>query len=398
MKKLIYLDNAATTPVESRVFAAMKPYFSLKYGNPSEFHLLGQEARKAVEESRRKIASFLGAKAEEIVFTSCASESINFSHKGLIEALRHFAPKSFTPHIITSAIEHKAVLETCQHLENSGLAKVTYLPVDQYGLVKVTDLEKAIHTILVSIMYVNNEVGTIQPIAEIGQLLKKVNEQKTKNHQPRTYFHTDATQAIQYLDCQVEKLGVDMLSLTGHKFYAPKGIGALYIKKGTPIRKQQDGGGQEMKLRSGTENVPYIVGLGEAIELISEVKDGQHQKLTELRERLITNILKIPEVYLTGHPQKRVPHIASFVIKGAEGESLILLLSDKKVIASSGSACTSQVLQPSHVLTAMGVAAEVSHGSVRFSLGKNTTIEEIDYVSQILPKIISRLREMAPQI
>lgn len=398
MKKLVYLDNAATTPVDKRVLAAMKPYFFQKYGNPSEFHILGAQSRQVVEESRKIIASFLGAKTEEIIFTSCATESINLSHKGLVEELIYGAAKHFVPHIITSAIEHKAVLETCQHLENLGLAQVTYLPVDKYGVISQDALLRAIkkETVLVSLMYVNNEVGTIQDIPSFGKLIGKINEERQEIKLPRIFFHTDATQAAQYLDCQVDKLGVDLLSLTGHKLYAPKGIGVLYVRKGTPIRRQQDGGGQEMKFRSGTENVPYIVGLGKAVELISKAKD--QQKLAGFRDKLIDNILKLPHVYLTGHPQKRAPHIASFVIEGAEGESLVLMLSDKKIIASSGSACTSQVLQPSHVLTAMGVAAEISHGSIRFSLGKHTTSDDIDYVIYVLPKIVSRLRKMAPEL
>ena len=291
-------------------------------------------------------------------------------------------------HIITSQIEHKAVLETCRHLEKLGLATVSYLPVDQYGLINLSDLEKAIkpETVLVSMMYVNNEVGTIEPIAEISRLLKKVNH--------RIYFHTDATQAIQYLDCRVDKLGVDLLSLTGHKFCAPKGIGALYIRKKTPLVRQQDGGSQEADLRAGTENVPYIVALGKAIASIDQLRVDE---LRILRDKLIEGVLKIAGIKLTGHPSLRAPHIASFVIEGVEGEAVLLHLSDAGIAASTGSACTSGGLEPSHVLTAMGLPAELSHGSLRLSLGPQTTGEEIDYVLTVLPQVIARLRKMAPK-
>jgi cysteine desulfurase len=389
----VYLDHAATTPVDPEVFEAMKPYFLRIYGNASEPHWWGQEARKAIDTARQKVADFLGAKPKEIIFTSCATESINLAHKGLIESQK-------LPHIITSSVEHKAVLETCKHLENLGWAKVTYLPVDKYGLVKVEDVKKAIRpeTVLVSMMYVNNEVGTIQPVAEIGQLLKKVNQLRITNYQLPVYFHTDATQAIQYFDGNVDKLGVDLLSLSGHKIYAPKGVGALYIRKGTPIARQQDGGGQEYRLRAGTENVPYIVALGKAIEQISNFQFPISNKIKKLREQLASGVLEIPGVKLVGHPTKVAPHIATFLVEGAEGEAMLLLLSDKGIAASSGSACTSGLLEPSHVLTAMGISPQLAHGSLRFSLGKDTTQQEIDYVIKILPEVIGRLRKMAPRL
>jgi len=407
MKK-IYLDNAATTAVHPEVIKAILPYFTQKFGNASEPHQWGQEAKMAIEESRRIIANFLGAKPEEIIFTSCATESINLCHKGFVEAVR--SQKGVTPHIITTLIEHKAVLETCKHLEKLGVAEVTYLPVDKYGLVKIEDLKKAIKpdTILVSVMYVNNEVGTIEPIREIGQLIKRVNQSLITNHQPPIYFHTDATQAIQYLDCDVDKLGVDFLSFTGHKFYAPKGIGGLYVRKGTPLVRQQDGGGQEKELRSGTENVPYIVGIAKVLQLTinkpaSRDSFGMQQlttkRITRLRDKLIKGVLeKIPETILTGHPTIRSPHIASFCFNGAEGEAILLRLDAEGIAASSGSACTSGSLEPSHVLLAMGIPAEVAHGSIRFSLGRETTEEEIDYVLEKLPKIIKEIREMAPKL
>ncbi|MBI4037310.1 cysteine desulfurase [Candidatus Daviesbacteria bacterium] len=389
--KQIYLDNAATTPVDPEVFLAMKPYFTKIYGNASEVHSLGQQAKLAIEKSRAQIADFLGCNPQEIIFTSSATESINLSHKGLIEGMLMGWKGSQKPHIITCGVEHMAVLETCKHLELLDLADITFVPVDQYGLVKVEDIQKAIRpaTILVSIMYVNNEVGTVEPIRQIGQMLKK------ENH--RIYFHTDATQAVQYLNCDVKFLGVDFLSFTGHKFGAPKGIGALYARKGSTFVRQQDGGGQEGRMRAGTENVPYIVGLGKAVKMSAGLRVKNAELMKKLRDRLIAGVLKIPEVKLTGHPKLRAPHIASFVIEGAEGESIILLLSNEGIFASSGSACTSDKLAPSHVLSAMGIPPEISHGSLRFSLGKNTTKEDVDYVIKILPKVIKRLRIMAPK-
>jgi cysteine desulfurase len=405
--KQIYLDHAATTPVSPEVLTAMQPYFSLHYGNPSEPHQWGQQARAAIDEAREKVAQFLGAKPQEIIFTSGATEAINLAHKGLIENIKYLASRDSAgmqilnikyPHIITSSIEHKAVLETCKHLEKLGMAEVTYLPVDKDGLVKVEDVEKSIkpETVLVSLMYVNNEVGTIQPIAEIGKLIQKINVSRLASHLSRIFFHTDATQAIQYLDCQVDKLGVDLLSLSGHKFYAPKGVGVLYFRKGTPLIRQQDGGGQEYRLRAGTENVPYIVGLGKAIE---KVKSQKSKVKTEyLRDKLIEGVLKIPGVKLVGEPKKNAPHIATFLVDGVEGEAMLLLLSEKGIAASSGSACTSGLLEPSHVLLAMGYKPEQAHGSLRFSLGQGTNDEEIDYVIKVLPGIIQKLRKMAPKL
>jgi len=401
MKK-IYLDNAATTPVDPEVFEAMKPYFMERFGNASTPYSWGQEARKAVGQAREQVAKALGAKPKEIIFTSCATESINLAHKGLAEAiLRQWEKekRGEIPHLVTSSVEHKAVLESCQHLEKQGY-KVTYLPVDKRGLVNAKDAKKAIRpeTALVSIMYVNNETGTTEPIEEIDKLIKKINVSRLTSHLSPIYFHTDATQAVQYLDCNVDKLGVDLLSLSGHKIYAPKGIGALYIRKGTPIVRQQDGGGQEYKLRAGTENVPYIVALGKAIELVTRNRRQVTRKLTRLKDRLSKGVLKIPGVELKGHPKKCAPHIASFIVDSAEGETMLLLLSDKGIAASSGSACTSGLLKPSHVLTAMGIPPEKAHGSLRFSLGKDNTQEEIDYVIKVLPGVIKRLRRMAPKL
>lgn len=387
MKK-IYFDNAATTKVDPAVFFAMRPYFLTKYGNASEYHLLGREAKGAIESSRETIASYLGADSSEIIFTSSATESINLAIKGLIEA-----SGVKKPHVITSQIEHKAVLETCRHLEGLGLANVTYLPVDAYGQIRVADVGEAItgDTILISIMYVNNEVGTVEPIREIGNLLKRAN----KTTKRKIFFHTDATQAMAYFDCNVNRLGVDLLSFTGHKIYAPKGVGVLYVRGGTPLSRQLDGGGQEGGLRASTENVPYIVGMGKALELAGSTKRVEVKRLKSLQKRLIDNVRKIPNVVLTGDRKNRAPHIASFIVDGVEGEALVLSLSDLGIFASSGSACTSSDLAPSHVLSAMGIIPEKSHGSIRFSLGKDTTEEEINYLKEKLPMVIEKLRKMA---
>jgi cysteine desulfurase len=397
-KRRVYLDYATTTPVDSRVVKEMEPYFTKSFGNASEPHQWGQEAKKATEESRKKIADFLGAKPDEIIFTSCATESINLCHKGLVEKLKNLKTENpKIPHIITSSIEHKAVLETCRHLEKLGMAEVTYLPVDKNGLVKIEDLKRAIksETVLVSVMYVNNEVGTTEPIAELSANCSVQSARLRK----KIYFHTDATQAIQYLDCNVDKLGVDLLSFTGHKFYAPKGIGGLYVRRSTPLVRQQDGGGQESGLRAGTENVPYIVALSKAVELNSKLKTQDSKRIKNLRDKLVEGVLeKISDTILTGHPTHRAPHIASFCFKGAEGEAILLRLDQEGIAASSGSACTSGTLEPSHVLLAMGILPEIAHGSIRFSLGRETKEEEIDYVLKKLPGIIRDLREMAPKL
>jgi cysteine desulfurase len=376
------------------------------YGNPSEYHRLGRDAKIAIENSRTKIASFFGAKPGEIVFTGCATESINLSHKGLIESLGQYQEKL---HIITTKVEHKAVLETCQHLESLGWADVSYLPVDKYGLVDLLKLKKAIKptTVLISIIYVNNEVGTINPISEIGHYIKWANRKRKQ----KIYFHSDATQAVSFLNCDVDFLGVDFLSFTGHKLHAPKGVGGLFMRSGTNLLRQIDGGAQEGGLRSGTENVASIVGLGKAIELIRKSppradrplpeknKNGNYKSKTKnLRDELIAGVIKIPGVRLSGHPEKRAPHIASFIVDGAEGEAIVLKLSDLGIYISSGSACTSADLTASHVLSAMGIPPQESHGSIRFSLARDTKKEEIDYLLRVLPKIISDLRTMAPKL
>jgi cysteine desulfurase len=395
----VYLDYAATTPVDPQVFNKMKPYFSDKYGNPSSLHSEGQEGKQAIEKSREQVAKVLGCKKEEIIFTSCATESNNLALKGIILAYRLKNPKLPKPHIITSAIEHHCVLHTCEYLEKFGFP-VTYLPVSKEGIVNPDDVKRAIrpNTILVSIMYANNEIGTTQPIEGIGRLIEEIKDQrsKIKNSLP-LFFHTDAVQAINYLDCNVNKLGVDLLSLTGHKFYAPKGVGILYVKKGTLLLPQQQGGAHESNRRAGTENVPGIVGFGEAIEKVAGIRNRESKRLTRLRNKLIDGVLeKIPDVILSGHRTKRLPNSASFCIKNAEGESMLLKLDKAGIAASSGSACTSASLEPSHVLLACGISAEIAHGSLRLSLGKYTKEKDIDYVLKVLPNIIKDLRKMSP--
>ncbi|MBU1126796.1 MAG: cysteine desulfurase family protein [Patescibacteria group bacterium] len=393
----VYLDNAATTCVDKEVFKKMKPFFSEKYANPSGPYWHSQVARGVIDKAREQVSKALNASSGKIVFTSCATESINLSHKGLIEALSKKGDQK--PHIVVSSIEHSAVLETCRHLEKLCLVEVSYLPVDKTGLVLISDLEKNIrpNTALVSIMYVNNEVGTIEPISEIGKFLKKINKKRELEKKQKIFFHTDATQAIQYLNIDVNFLGVDFLSFTGHKFYAPKGIGALFVKKDTPLSSQIRGGSQEYGLRAGTENVAFIVGLAEAITLVCSQKKSQAERIKKLSQKFIKEALKIKGLNLTGDKIKRVPHIASFLVDGAEGEAMILLLSDAGISASSGSACTSGSLKPSHVLLAMGVPQEKAHGSLRFSLGKDTTEEQINYTLKVLPEIISKVRALAPK-
>lgn len=398
----VYLDNAATTRVDPAVYESMTPFLKGEFGNPSSIHQWGQKARVALDQARGEVARLLAANADEIIFTSCATESINLAHKGLIEALissNKLSDGTNLPHLVTTMIEHKAVLESCLSLERRKLASVTYLPVDKYGLVKISDLQEAIRprTVLVSVMFVNNEMGTIQPIKKIAKLIFELNESRAKRKGLKIYFHTDATQAIQYLDCSVDKLGVDLLSLTGHKLYAPKGVGALYVREGVSLVSQQNGGGQEANLRAGTENVAYIVGLAKAMAIASKDRVQITSRVLELRERLTKGVLKIPGVQLTGHPTDRVAHIASFVIRGVEGEALLMFLSDEGIAVSSGSACTSGSLKPSHVLTSMGIAAEIAHGSLRFSLGKQTSLEEINYALKVLPRVVTNLRKMAPK-
>lgn len=407
--KRIYLDYAATFPTKKTVLQAMQPYFLDKFGNPSSLHSFGQEARAGVDWAREQVAKFLNCKPTEIIFTSGGTESDNLAIRGVIEGQRAKSKEQKLPHIITSAIEHHAVLHTCQDLEKKGLAEVTYLPVDKFGRVSVSDVRKAIkeNTVLVSIMYANNEIGTVEQIREIGKMIEKIrnpksaivpirNKSQIPNLKSQILFHTDAVQAIGYLNCDVKYLHVDMLSLSAHKFGGPKGVGALYVKEGINLVPEITGGGQEYKKRAGTENVPAIVGLSAAIATINN-QQSTINKIQKLRDKLIDGILReIPDVILTGHPKERLPNIASFCFKYIEGESIMLNLDLKGVAVSTGSACTSGSLQPSHVLMACGFNHETAQGSIRFSLGEDTTEEEIDYVLKILPPIVKRLRKMSP--
>lgn len=393
--KKIYLDYAATTPVRPEVIEAMQPYWTEKFGNPSSLHLFGQEARKAVEEARAKVAQVLNCEPEEIIFTGTTTTSDNLAILGVVSAVSHQL-STVRQHLITSSIEHHSVLDTFKHLEKLGY-KVTYLPVDKDGLVDLRVLEKAIRpeTVLVSVMYVNNEVGTIQPIEEMTQLLKAISSQL----KAKIYFHTDAAAVAEYLTLDVKKLGVDLMTLGSHKFGGPKGVGILYLKKLTQIDPLTFGGHHERGLWPGTEAVPLIVGMAEALRQAQGELTDTNKRVSRLKDKLIKGVLeKIPETILTGHPEKRLADMASFCFKGAEGEAILLRLDAEGIAASSGSACTSGTLQPSHVLLAMGIPAEIAHGSIRFSLGRETTEEEIDYVLEKLPKIIKEIREMAPKL
>lgn len=382
--KRIYMDHAATTPTNVEVVKAMEPYFSLKFGNPNSIHSFGQEAREAVEEAREKVAHLIGANPSEIVFTAGGTEADNYAIKGIA-----WANRKKGNHIITSKIEHHAVLHSCQFLEKQGF-EVTYLPVDKYGLVDPEDVKKAItdKTILVTIMHANNEIGTIEPIKEISKVVKKAG----------VYFHTDSVQTTGHIPIDVDDLEVDMVSMSGHKFYGPNGVGALYIRKGTRIVNLIDGGAQEKNRRAGTENVVGIVGLGKAAELAEErLNQGKEKKIIRLRDKLIKEITgKIENVRLNGHPTNRLSGNANFCFEFIEGESMLLNLDMEGVAASSGSACTSGSLTASHVLLAIGLSPEIAHGSLRLSLGEDNTEEEIDYVIDILPGIIEKLRALSP--
>ena len=379
----IYMDNAATTRVKPEVLEAMLPYYGEVFGNPSTIYYYGREAHKALDHARQQVAAAIGADKDEIYFTSCGTESDNWAIKGAA-----FAHQKKGNHIITSVIEHHAVLHTCGWLEKHGF-EVTYLPVDEYGRVNPADVEKAItdQTILISIMFANNEIGTIQPIAEIAKIARAHN----------ILFHTDAVQAVGAVPINVHELDVDMLSLSGHKFYAPKGVGALYIRRGVRIDTHQHGGAQERGKRGGTENMAQIVGLGKAIELATADVEGHAKKLAHMRDRLIDGILaEIPEVRLNGHRTERLPNNVNVSIRYIEGEALLLRLDLAGIAASSGSACTSGSLDPSHVLLAIGLPHEIAHGSLRLSLGDFNTEHDVDVVLEKLPQIVSTLREMSP--
>lgn len=376
----VYLDHAATTPVDKEVLEAMLPFFDEKFGNASSLHTYGREAREALEKSREEVAKLINADADEIIFTGSGTESDNLAIKGI-------AFKHGKGHIITSKIEHPAVLETCKYLEKKGF-DVTFLPVDEYGLVKLEDVENAIRddTILISIMHANNEIGTIEPIEEIGEIARKHG----------IIFHTDAVQSAGKIEIDVKKINVDLLSMSSHKIYGPKGVGVLYVRRGVKLEPVLHGGGHERGLRSSTENVAGIVGFAKACEICRRRMHEDAEKITRLRDKIIKEVLKIEESYLTGHPTKRLPNNASFYFKGIEGESLVLMLDAKGIATSTGSACSSKKLQASHVLLAIGIRPEDAHGSLRVTLGRENTEEEIDYFLEVLPEVVEELRKISP--
>jgi cysteine desulfurase len=455
----IYLDNAATTNIDPKVIEAMSKSHEF-FGNPSSLHSFGQGARKLVDQSRDTVAEFLNCKPTEIIFTSGGSESDNLAIKGVIDAFYSSREKGErrkennettnsplqTPHVVTSAIEHHAVLHTIEDLEKEGKIEATYVRPNKFGVIQTEDIKSAIkdNTVLVSVMYVNNEVGTVQPIREIGQMIERYNSRQSAvgsrqisaNRKPQTanriYFHTDAVQAAEFFDMDTKYLHVDLLTLTAHKFHGPKGIGVFFVKKGTPINPEIVGGDQEFRFRAGTENTASIVGLAAAIEEITKSKDSHSEsefsgeesspdtlghidpsaspqddkkdaqddnniKIKHLRDKLEDSILKnIPETYLNGDRDKRSPAILNISFKNAEGEAIILNLDFLGIAVSSGSACTARSLDPSHVLMAMNLPRELSHGAIRFSLSRETTEDEIDKVIEVLPGIIKKLREMSP--
>lgn len=382
-RKYVYMDNSATTAVKQEVLDQMMPIFTEIYGNPSSIHQVGQIAKVYVDKARMQVASLLNASLDEIYFTAGGSESDNWALKGVAEKYRKKGN-----HIITTKIEHHAILHTCEYLEKQGY-EVTYLDVDEYGVVDLEQLKKSItdQTILISVMFANNEIGTIQPIEEIGKIAKE----------HKILFHTDAVQAIGNVDIDVHKLNIDMLSMSGHKIHAPKGIGVLYIRKGLILPNLIHGGAQERKRRAGTENVPGIVGLGKACEIAKQHMENHIAHCTKLRDRLIEKVTqKIPYTLVTGSLEHRLPGLASFCFKYIEGEALLLSLDMKGIAGSSGSACTSGALDPSHVLMALGLKHEIAHGSLRLSLSDFNTEEEVDYVVEELAVIVQRLRNMSP--
>ena len=381
--KRVYLDYTATTPTRPDVVKAMLPYFTDVFGNPSSIHSYGQEGKEAIEEARVKVAELIGAQDEEIVFTSGGTEADNFALKGVA-----YANEKKGNHIIASPIEHHAVMETCKFLEQRGF-RVTFLPVDEYGLVDPDDVRRAItsETILISVMHANNEIGTIEPIAEIGKLAREA----------EICFHTDAVQTVGHIPVDVDEFGVDLLSLSAHKLYGPKGVGALYIRKGTKLTPFMHGGEQERRRRAGTENIPGIVGLGKAVELVRQEMSEEAERLTLLRDRLIKGLMEqIDRVHLNGHPRARLPNNVNVSIDFVEGESMVLNLDLEGICASTGSACSSASLEPSHVLLATGVLPEQAHGSLRLTLGRWTIEEDIQRVLEVLPRIVAKLRAMSP--
>ncbi len=385
MEKTIYLDNAATTKIHLEVLESMMPYLTDTYGNPSSIYTLGRKSREAIDLSRDKIAKILNAKSSEIYFTSGGSESDNWGIKGVA-----FANEKKGKHIITTNIEHHAVLHTCQYLEKYGF-EITYLPVKENGIVDINDLRNAIRddTILVSVMFANNEIGTIQPVKAIGEITKEKG----------IYFHTDAVQAVGNIPIDVEELNIDLMSLSGHKFNGPKGVGILYVRSGVNIQSLIHGGAQERNRRAGTENVAGIVGIAKALELATKDIEKKNEYLSSLRDMTIQGLMKrIPDTILNGDPNLRLPGNVNVCFKYIEGESILLMLDMKGIYASSGSACTSGSLDPSHVLLAIGRPHEIAHGSLRLTFSMENTKEDVEYILDVLPPIVQRLRDMSPLI
>lgn len=385
--RLIYMDHAATTPVRPEVVEAMLPYFSENFGNPSSIYEMAQQSKGAVDQARRTVARVLGCRTSEVVFTSGGTESDNAAIKGVATALRNIGN-----HVITSSIEHHAVLHACHQLEQFGF-DVTYLPVDEFGLVDPEDVAGAVteRTTLVSIMLANNEIGTIQPISGISAAV----DQKARRIGRKIYVHTDAVQAVGAIDVNVRDLGVDLLSLSGHKLHGPKGVGALYVKRGTPFEPLILGGGQEREKRSGTENVPSIVGLAEAMRLAEVERSETAPQLASLRDKIISSIHeRIPDAKLNGHPVRRLPNNVNISFESVEGEPILLGLDFAGICASSGSACSSASLEPSHVLTAIGLPADLAQGSLRITIGRETTAEDVEYMIETLTDLVGRLRAM----
>ncbi len=381
--KQIYMDHGATTPVDPLVVDAMLPYFTETFGNASSLHSFGQEATSALEQSRQQVAASIGAKPEEIIFTSGGTESDNLAIKGI--AYRNSGKGK---HIITSTIEHPAILNTCAYLEKEGF-DVTYVPADSDGIIDMDELKKAIRddTILISVMHANNEIGTIQPISDISKLAKEKS----------IYLHTDAVQSFGKIAVNVDELGVDMLSMSSHKIYGPKGVGALYVRKGTLLQALAHGGSHERSMRAGTENISGIVGFAKAVALADERLVDDEKHMTQLRDSLIGKVMdSIDDVELSGHPTNRLPNNVNLRFSFIEGESMLLFLDMKGIAISTGSACSSKSLEPSHVLTAIGLRPEDSHGSLRITLGKDNTQEEVDYVVDALVEVVGRLRAMSP--
>lgn len=378
----VYVDYAATTPLDPRVLEAMKPYFTVVYGNASSINAFGLEARRALEDARKTVAGLMNAEPREVIFTGSATEANNLALKGF--AFKEGKEKT---HMAISTIEHECVLNSAKWLEKQGF-KITYLPVDRHGLLDLGELENALGSgaSLVSIIHANNEIGTIQPLEEIGKLC----------HEYGACFHTDAAQSFGKIPIDVKAMNIDFMTVNAHKLYGPKGVGALYIRKGIRIEPLLHGGGHEFGLRSSTENVPGIIGFAKAVELRKEEMEPEGQRLTKLRDRLIKGVLEIEEAYLNGHPTRRLPNIANFRFSYIEGESLVLRLDAEGIAASTGSACSSRSLEPSHVLLALGIKPEEAHGSLRLSLGRYNTGEDIDYILEVLPRTVEKLREISP--